>query len=285
MKAFFPLIVACLLAACDQPAYQPLFSVCGKLSEYPAVSKAGYDGMELIIGDFFAPDKSDSVFLTNLEQMKRSDAKIVSCMQFFPAWLKITGPEALYDEALAWAETTFRRAQMANVPYIVLGSGDARMAPAGFDKQEAIRQFTELCRLLAPLAQKYNITVLVEPLARKYSNIILTLGEGAAVVKAVNHPNVQLLCDIYHMLLENDPPDEIIKYGEYIRHCHIAEKEARTAPGTVGDDFRPYFEALRQINYQGYISVEIDYVDGVYQWDNFEKQLASALQYMKRSLH
>lgn len=283
MKTFFLFLAVCCLTACHRPDYQPSFSVCGKLSEYPAVIKAGYDGMELIIGDFLVPDKSEAVFLNNLEQMKRLDAKIVSCMQFYPASLKITGPEIMLDEALAWAETTFRRAQMANVPYIVLGSGDARMAPDGFDKQEAARQFTELCRLLAPIAQKYDVVVLVEPLAQKYSNIILTLGEGAAIVEAVNHPHVQLLCDIHHMLLEDDPPDEIIKYGKYIRHCHIAEKDARTAPGTFGDDFRPYFKALRQINYRGSISVEIDYVNGKYQWDDFDKQSVSALQYMKRS--
>jgi sugar phosphate isomerase/epimerase len=285
MKNYFFLMIACIVTACTQPTHQFSFSVCGKLPEYPAVIKAGYDCMELIVGDFFVPGESDSVFMENLKMMKRLDAKIISCMQFIPAYLKMTGPEARHDEIMVWTETTFRRSQMAGIPYIVLGSGDARNVPDGFDRQVATQQIIDLCKRMAPIAQKYGIILLVEPLAKRYSNFIHTLAEGAAIVKAVNHPNVQLLCDIHHMLLEDDPAEEILKYGEYIRHCHIAEKTYRTAPGTLRDDFRPYFQALKKINYQGCISVEIDYVNGKYQWDDFEKQIASALQYMKQSIN
>ena len=282
VKIYYFILLACCLTACNQPECHLSFTVCGKLPEYPAVIKAGYNGMELIVSDFFVPGDDDSVFQTQLDLMKQLDAKIVSCMQFIPGWIKMTGPEAMHDEIMVWAETTFRRAQMAGIPYIVLGSGDARRVPDGFDMQQAMQQITDLCKRMAPIAQKYNVTILVEPLARKYTNIILTLAEGVAIVEAVNHPNVQLLCDIYHMLRENDPPEEIVKYGKYIRHCHIAERENRTAPGAVGDDFRPYFKALKQISYRGNISVEVEYVDGKYMWNDFEKELASAFQYLQQ---
>lgn len=281
-RIFCFILFTCFITACNQPECQFSFTVCGKLPEYPAVIKAGYEGMELIVSDFFVPGSDESVFQANLDLMKQMNAKIVSCMQFIPAYLKMTGPEAVHDEILVWAETTFRRAQKAGVPYIVLGSGDSRMVPDGFSMQEAMQQITDLCKRMAPIAQKYDVIILVEPLARKYTNIIFTLAEGAAIVKAVNHPNVQLLCDIYHMLRENDPAEDIVKYGEFIRHCHIAEKEDRTAPGTAGDDFRPYFKALKQINYRGSVSLEVEYVGGKYMWNDFEKELISALNYMKR---
>ena len=98
--------------------------------------------------------------------------------------------------------------------------------------------------------------------------------EGAEIVEAVNHPNIRLLCDIYHMLMENEPASEIIKYGKYIKHCHIAEKVSRTAPGTNGEDFIPYFRALKRIKYKGCVSIESG-------WDDFEKRLSPALQYMQ----
>jgi len=198
-------------------------------------------------------------------------------MQFIPGNLKITGSEIRHDEILVWAETTFRRAQMADIPYIVLGSGPARDVPDGFDKHEAIQQFTRLCQQLAPLAKKYDVTVVIEPLAQKFSNIINSLSEGAAIVKAVNHPNIRLLCDFYHMLCDDEPAEEIVKYGEFIKHCHIAEKENRSAPGTNSEDFRPYFNALKKINYQGCVSIECS-------WVNMSKQLAPALQYMKEQI-
>ena len=269
------ILFACLGAVCPPSAGQPSFAVCAKLSDYPAVSAAGYDYLEIDVSSFLAPGKNDSTFLTNLEQMKQLNVKIISCINFIPGDMKITGPETRHDEILAWAEIAFRRAQMAGIQRIVFGSGTARRIPEGFSKQEATQQFINLCKRMAPLAQKYGVTVVVEPLNTGETNFINSLAEGAAIVKDVNHPNILLLCDIYHMMRDSEPAGEIVKYSELIRHCHIAEKETRSAPGTAGDNFRPYFDALKQINYQGCISIEG-------RWDDFEKRLAPALQYMKQ---
>ena len=269
------MLFVCFVATCHLSFSQPQFAVCAKLTDYPALIAMGYSYVEVDVGSFLAPGKNDSTFIANLEQMKQLNAKIISCINFIPGDLKITGPETRHDEILAWAETAFRRAQIAGIQRIVFGSGTARRIPDGFGKQEATQQFTNLCKQMAPLAQKYGVTVVIEPLNTGETNLMNSLAEGAAIVKAVNHPNIQLLCDIYHMLRDNEPAGEIVKYGEHIRHCHIAEREARSAPGTAGDDFRPYFNALKQINYQGCISIEG-------RWDDFTKRLAPALQYMKQ---
>jgi sugar phosphate isomerase/epimerase len=44
--------------------------------------------------------------------------------------------------------------------------------------------------------------------------------------------------------------------GHLIAHTHIAEKEKRSAPGVMGDDFSPFFKAYKEIGYQGRISIE-----------------------------
>ena len=275
VKIFFPLLIACFVASCHQITCQPTFSVCRNITDFPAIAAAGYDYVEGSVSSFFVPAQNDSAFQVNMEKMKQLGAKLISCTSFLPGEFRITGTKTRHDEILAWAETTFRRAQMVDMPYIVLGSGDARRIPDGFDRQEATRQFTDLCKRLAPLAQKYNITVVVEPLNRGETNFINSLSEGAAIIKEVNHPNIRLLCDIYPMLREDEPAGEIVKYGEFLRHCHIAEKETRSAPGMAGDDFRPYFNALKQIKYQGCISIEG-------RWDDFATRLAPSLQYMKQ---
>ena len=84
---------------------------------------------------------------------------------------------------------------------------------------------------MAPLAEKYGITIAVEPLNRGETNFINSLAEGVEIIEAVKSPRVRLLCDIYHMLKEDESPDEIVKYGKHIVNCHIAEKEKRTPPG------------------------------------------------------
>jgi len=278
VKISFILLFSFFGTVCSsQPVFQPKFAVCGKVSDYPVIAAAGYDYVEVSVGDFLVPGKNDSTFQDNLKQMKRLDAKIISCINFIPAILSITGTETRHDEILVWAETAFRRAQMAGIQRIVFGSGGARKVPDGFDKQQATQQFIDLCKQMAPLAQKYEVIVVVEPLNTGETNIINSLAEGAAIVKAVNHPNIQLLCDFFHMLRENEPAGEIVKYGELIRHCHIAENENRSAPGTHGEDFRSYFNALKQIKYQGSVSIEC-------KWTDMEKQLVPALQYMKEQI-
>jgi sugar phosphate isomerase/epimerase len=221
------------------------------------------------------PGKNDSAFLIHLAEQKRLNAKIISCTIFLPGSLKVTGPETRHAEILVWAETTFRRAQQAGIPYIVFGSGGARRVPEGFSKQEATQQFISLCKQLAPMAEKYNVVVLIEPLNIGETNLINSLREGAEIVDAVAHPNIRLLCDIFHMMRENEPVSDIVKYRKYIRHCHIAEKETRSAPGIKGDDFTPYFKALKQMKYKGCLSIEG-------KWGNFEADLAPALHYMQQ---
>ncbi len=135
-----------------------------------------------------------------------------------------------------------KRAKECGSTYIVLGSGGARNIPDGCDRMEAKKQRIALVQKMAPLAEKYGVTIAIEPLNRKKDNFINSLSEGVEIVKAANSPKIQLFCDIYHMMVENEPPTEILKYGKYIVHCHIAEKEERTPPGVK----RVRFKALSE---------------------------------------
>ena len=59
-----------------------------------------------------------------------------------------------------------------------------------------------------------------------------------------------------------------------IVHCHIAEKQDRTPPGVMGDDFKPYLNALKKINYKGRISLEC-------RWKNLETELPVAVKVLR----
>lgn len=264
-----------LLMSCRQKMYEPEFGVCSKIAGFPMLSAAGFDFVEEGVSRFLVPDKPDSIFLGILEEQRKTGARVVSCNGFFPGHLKIVGDTTMHEELLAWGEIALRRAQMAGMSYIVLGSGKARNVPEGFSKEDATGQFVDLCKKLGPIARGHHIIIVIEPLNSGETNLINTVAEGAGIVEAVNHPNIQLLCDLYHMMRENEPAEHIVTYGKYIRHCHIAEKEGRTAPGVDQDDFTPYFAALKKIDYKGGVSIEC-------RWKNLEEQAPSALAYMKQ---
>lgn len=276
MKTFnYSFMLACimLIMASHTYPYQPEYAVCTNVANYPLVKSTGYNYVESNVA-YLMPDKSDTEFQVHLDEIKNSNARIISCTSFIPGSLPLTGTETKRDEALVWADSALRRAGMAKIPYIVFGSGKARDVPENFSKKQATEQFISFCKQIAPLAEKYDVTIVIEPLNRSETNLINSLEEGAAIVEAVGHPNVQLLCDIYHMMREDEPASEIVKYGRYIRHCHIAERAERSSPGTKGDDFRPYFSALKEIGYKGCISIEC-------RWQDFNNEIKPALTYMQ----
>lgn len=238
---------------------------------------AGYSFVEEYVRGFLVPTESESVFGQKLALLKTSKLPVEACNSFLPGNMKCVGPAPAHEEILKFGETSFRRAKLAGIKTIVFGSGGARTIPEGFSGEEAKQQFISLCKQLAPVANKYNVVISLEPLNTRECNFINSLAEGAEIVKAVNHESFRLLADVYHMLMENERPSEIIKYGDLIYHTHIAEKTGRSAPGVHNEDFTPYFRALKQANYQGRMAIECS-------WNNIEEQASGALSAMRSQI-
>lgn len=241
------------------------------------LASAGYSFVEENVRGFLVPAEPESVFEQKLALLKESKLPVEACNSFLPGNLKCVGPAPLQEEILKFGESAFRRAQMAGVKTIVFGSGGARAIPEGFSREEAKKQFISICKQLAPFAQKYNVVLSIEPLNTQECNFINSVAEGGEIVQAVNHENVRLLADLYHMLKENESPSNITKYGHLLYHTHIAEKTGRTAPGVNNDDFTPYFKALKDVKYEGRMAIECS-------WKNLGEQAANAYQVMRNQI-
>jgi sugar phosphate isomerase/epimerase len=241
------------------------------------LAAAGYAFVEENVRNFLIPADSESLFAEKLDLIKQSRLPVEACNVFLPGNLKCTGPAILHDDIASWSETAFRRAGVAGVKTIVFGSGGARAIPEGFSKEEAKKQFISLCKRISPIAKKYDIVISLEPLNRKECNFINSVAEGAEIVEAVDHKNFRLLADIYHMLMENESPAEILKYGHHLYHTHIAEKSGRSAPGVNNEDFIPYFKALKEVKFKGRMAIECS-------WKNIEEQAVPALKYMRNQI-
>ena len=71
-----------------------------------------------------------------------------------------------------------------------------------------------------------------------------------------------ILVDAYHWGVDNDSYNDIVIYGPFINHVHIATYTSRRPPGLEKCDFSLFFSALKDANYNGRISVEA-------RWDDF----------------
>jgi len=274
------LMVTLTFFSCNSPKPDTVLTeigVCTSVSNAEMLAAHGYTYIEESVGRFLMPTQSEEDFNEMLQQAQNAAIPVKACNSFIPGSLKSVGPDAVHPEILEFMEIAFRRAQKAGLEYIVFGSGGSRAVPEGFSKEEALRQFTDLCSQMAPIAAKYDVVVVLEPLNKRECNLINSVLEGGVIVEEVNHPNFRLLADVYHMLMDGEGPESIEKYGHLIQHTHIAEKEGRAAPGTHNEDFSAYFKALKNVGYVGKMSIEC-------RWEDLEAQAASAIEAMRNQL-
>lgn len=247
--------------------------VCTSYSNAALIKSLGYSFVEEGVGRFLIPDEKsggDAQFAKNTALVKSVGVPVRSYTSFFPGNLKSVGEELHHEAILERADLALKRAKEIGSPNIVFGSGGSRRIPEGFDREKAKQQHIEVSRKMGVLAEKHGVTITIEPLNRSETNFVNSLAEGAEIVTAVNNPWFRLLCDIYHMKKDDEGPEQIRKYGKLITHCHIAEKANRTAPGVEGDDFRPYFKALKKIKYKNGLSLEC-------RWKDFDTEVKNAI--------
>ncbi|WP_372932881.1 sugar phosphate isomerase/epimerase family protein [Mariniphaga sediminis] len=274
------MLLVCLTVSCatkTEDVFLTEIGVCTSVSNAEMLATHGYSYIEESVGRFLMPAKSEAEFQEALQEAQNAAIPVKACNSFIPGSLKSVGPDAVHSEILEFMETAFRRAQLAGVEYIVFGSGGSRGIPEGFPREDARRQFIDLCSQMAPIAARYNVVVVLEPLNTKECNFINSVEEGGKIVEEVNHPNFRLLADIYHMLMDGEGPGGIEKYGHLLHHTHIAEKEGRAAPGTHNEDFTAYFAALKNGGYKGKMSIEC-------KWGDLEIQAPVAMEAIKKQL-
>lgn len=240
--------------------------VCSSVEKSELLLEAKSAFLEVNIQSFFNPKESDAEFASKLERVRKSSLPVYAGNCFFPGKMKLVGDQIDISAVLSYAEIAMKRAQMTGTKIFVLGSGGARNIPEGFDRNKACKQFIRLCKRIAGIGEKYGVVVVLEPLRKEETNFVNTIAEGMKIVKAVNHPNFKILADFYHMACEKESPEVIIDAAAELCHCHIAEVESRSAPGIRGDDFTPYFRALKQIGYEGAIALECN-------WKDFDKEV------------
>ena len=256
----------------------PDIGVIQSVKKDSVIYASGYRFIEESVSNSFSPRNiSEAQFSENLKLFNQSKLNVYSCNVFIPGYLKLTGPAVNERAVMGYVDTVLRRCRDAGVQIVVLGSGEARRIPAGYDSVRASREFIVLVRKMADLASAYGIIIAIENLNHKETNFVLSVSQAIDIVKAVNRPSFRLTVDIYHMLVEDEPADVIEHAKGLLVHCHIAEKTDRAYPGKTGADFRPYFKVMRKIGFRGKIMIES-------KWWDFDKEAPKALKYLQRQL-
>ncbi len=81
--------------------------------------------------------------------------------------------------------------------------------------------------------------------------------EAIEIVRAVNHPQVQFLYDIFHeQIAEGNLIEKLEKHIDVIGLIHVADVPGRHQPGTGEINYRNIFRKLVELNYQKMVAME-----------------------------
>ena len=86
--------------------------------------------------------------------------------------------------------------------------------------------------------------------------VLIIAADAVKFIQDVGEPNVKVHLDTFHMIREEDNiPRAVLETGEYVGYVHACENQ-RGIPGTGQVPWREFFQALKQIGYDGCITIE-----------------------------
>ncbi len=125
----------------------------------------------------------------------------------------------------------------------------------GVETDQALEWSRQCLTEVAKYAADLGITVAVEPTPQD-SNLIETADDAIKLMKSVGLKNVGVMFDTIHVLYRKEiPTDYVERIKKDLVHVHISDMD-RLPPGTQ-NDFYFFVEALKKIEYDGYLAMEI----------------------------
>ena len=161
--------------------------------------------------------------------------------------------------------------------FMVLGSPKQRNLLPGVSYDDAEAYAVEVLHMALGTCAQYGITIALEPLGPAEGDFMLTAESGIRLAKMVDSPHCKLHLDVKAMSGESKPiPDIIRDSREWMIHFHANDPNL-LGPGMGDVDFHPIFAALKEVSYDGWVSVE------VFKYEPSPDEIARvSLEYMKR---
>jgi sugar phosphate isomerase/epimerase len=231
-------------------------------------AECGYTGLE--IAPFTLGASAGEITAAQRAQMRRT-VEVAGLKTVGLHWLLAktigfhltTADEAVRRKTGAYLGDLARLCRDLGGDLMVLGSPMQRNLPPEMSHEIGMEHAAHTISLALPVLEETGVTICVEPLGPAEGNFLLTADKGVELIEIIGSPMVQLHLDVKAMSTESDPIPKIIKkHATYLAHFH-ANDPNRRGPGMGEVDFKPILKALRDVNYKGWVSVEVfDYEPG-----------------------
>lgn len=235
------------------PSY-PLEEVIHRLASF------GYDGIEIGCASPHAwPDHVSAERRKDiLKLLKRENLK-VSSMLPAPGGGPGNNVSSPIPEERAFTmnhyKDVIRLAHDWECPTVIYIAG---WAVFGTLQTEAWNYSLEALVNVATYAKELGITMVIEPTPTD-SNLIETADDALLLSEQSGLENVKVMFDTIHALYRNEvPSDYVYRMADKLHHIHLSDND-RLPPGHGRCDFDGVLRALKEVNYNGYLTSEIGF--------------------------
>ncbi len=140
---------------------------------------------------------------------------------------------------------------------MVVGSPKQCSVQPGVSHEQALEWTATTLRDAVKRAEDRGVTICFEPLSPTETNFINTAAEAIDFAQRFRSPNVKIMLDVKAMCSESKPIPQIIRESwPHFAHFHANDKNLRW-PGSGDVDFTPIVAALKEVAYDGFVSVEV----------------------------
>ncbi len=215
-------------------------------------AEIGYPAFEL-----FPPDLS-YVDVAQLKNLTRDHGVRLSTIGTGGGWVtkqwSLIDPDpAIQRAAFEYIAAVIRRAAELNASAII---GSMQGKCGSRDRAECLKRLAEQLNSLGEVADEVGQSLFYEPLNRYETDLFNSVIDTANFLNQGVHDRVRILADLFHMNIEEvDSAAAIRTIGSRIGHVHFVDSN-RQAPGLGHTDFAPIRDALKSIQFQGYLAIE-----------------------------
>jgi sugar phosphate isomerase/epimerase len=122
------------------------------------------------------------------------------------------------------------------------------------EEDEAL--WLEGLRVVTDHAEEVGGRLLIEAINRFENSVSVTVADAIRFASMMGSPSVGVMGDVFHMNIEEaDIGASLRSAGDSLGYVHLADSQ-RLEPGLGHLDFREVFEALAEIGYEGWASME-----------------------------
>jgi D-psicose/D-tagatose/L-ribulose 3-epimerase len=218
----------------------------------PAIRKAGFDGIE---PPLFRPAEFDAPGIR--QTLKANGLECTICSALIPEYSLISDDAATRVKTHRHLEESIKATAdaggsiLAGPMYCPVGYLPGRRRTTD-EWKRAVEAFQSLGDTLAA----NRVTLAIEPLNRFETFFLNIATDAAALCDEVGHPNIGILFDTFHANIEEKNIANAIRtVGKHLKHFHTCEND-RGIPGSGHVEWNEVFQALRDLNYDGWLTIE-----------------------------